>query len=110
MADINQIKLPNNTTYDISPRAVKLTETNDILKDAENLSAGRGRFYYLSGVNYTGSLPHGNFAYGTGIALRRFSDNLSVILFSSGTERPAINRYNGSKWTGWADFMGNAWG
>ena len=79
--------------------------TTSILEKAIELKSG---FYYikdLTGVNYTGNdLPHSNYTYGSAIIAKRSSTVITVILLgiaSLDAGRIAVNRYNGTTWSGW---------
>lgn len=73
--------------------------TNDILADA--LTSNTTKFFSGSGSSYTGTVPNGNYKYGTFMVNRRYGTK--TVLAQSANNDIAINTYDGSSWTGWQE-------
>ena len=73
--------------------------TNDILADA--LITNKTKFFSGSGSSYTGSVPSGNYKYGTFMVNRRYGTK--TVLAQSSNNDIAINTYDGGSWTGWQE-------
>ena len=73
--------------------------TNDILADA--LTSNTTRFFSGTGSSYTGTVPNGNYKYGTFMVNRRYGTK--TVLAQSANNDIAINTYDGSSWTGWQE-------
>ncbi len=81
---------------------VIIASTVDVLADALTMTGSAIRGFYGAGASYTGDLPESNYGYGAFLAIRRAGNSIFVLaipnLPSLGL---ALNRYDGSSWTGW---------
>lgn len=78
--------------------------TNDILADA--LTSNKTKFFSGTGSSYTGTVPNGNYKYGTFMVNRRYG--VKTVLAQSANNDIAINTYDGSTWTGWQELALNS--
>jgi len=81
---------------------IAMEQTNDVLASAMSQST-LVKFYSGTGANYTGTLPHNNFKYGSFMVLRRASAQIMVLAISqSSNNGMAMNSStDGSTWVGW---------
>jgi len=77
--------------------------TKDVLTDALSQPLYTTKVYSGSGSSYTGTLPDGNFRYGTFIVNRRGTSSIAVIAIAeSVTVGLALNTVSsGNTWNGW---------
>ena len=101
--DIDQTVSSNSTAItNLDNRTNSNTNaTNDILADA--LITNTTKFFSGSGGSYTGSVPGGNYKYGTFMVNRRYGTK--TVLAQSANNEIAINTYDGSSWTGWQELV-----
>lgn len=88
----------SNTTA-IAKLDSNTNSTNDILADA--LTSNTTRFFSGTGSSYTGTVPNGNYKYGTFMVNIRYGTK--TVLAQSANNDIAINTYDGSSWTGWQE-------
>ena len=85
-----------------SYKGYKALPTDDILADADAIPESGAQFYMCNGGSYTGSVPHSNYKYGKGFAVRRTATGIFVVLFPEDSSLPPIyNAKTSSGWSGW---------
>lgn len=89
----------NSNSEAIAKLDSNTNSTNDILADA--LTSNTTRFFSGTGSSYTGTVPNGNYKYGTFMVNRRYGTK--TVLAQSANNDIAINTYDGSTWTGWQE-------
>ena len=82
---------------DIINKLLDPTLTNDAMADSVNnsyVATFRG-----SGGSYTGTLPHGDYAYGVFLSIPRLAQRTLLAIYHG--RGIAINLYNNGAWEGW---------